>query len=55
MKIGVSAFAWTARFQPSHLNRLPKLKQMGIAGLEVPMLDPYELPVAKNSIWIRGQ
>jgi D-psicose/D-tagatose/L-ribulose 3-epimerase len=47
MKIGVSAFAWTARFQPSHLNLLPKLKQMGVAGLEVPMLDPHVLPVVE--------
>lgn len=45
MKLGVSAFAWTARFRLSHLHWLPKLKKLGIDGLEVPMLDPESLSV----------
>ena len=40
MKIGVSAFAWTAQFQPHHLDRLPILKEMGLEAVEIPMFDP---------------
>ncbi len=45
MKLGVSAFAWTAKFESSHLALLPSLKEMGIEGVEVPMFDPAALPI----------
>jgi D-psicose/D-tagatose/L-ribulose 3-epimerase len=45
MKIGVSAFAWTSRFEESHLRLLPALKKMGLDGVEIPMIDPEALPV----------
>jgi hypothetical protein len=35
MKIGISAFAWTARFEQSHLDLVPVVKSMGIDALEV--------------------
>jgi len=46
MKIGISAFAWTARFGLSHLKLLPRLKELGLDGLEVPMFDPAVLPTS---------
>lgn len=54
MKLGISAFAWTARFRPSHLSWLPELKKLGIDGLEVPMLDPASLPVAEIQAAFKG-
>jgi D-psicose/D-tagatose/L-ribulose 3-epimerase len=47
MKIGVSAFAWTADFKESHLEILPFLCDQGISALEIPMFDPARLPSAK--------
>ncbi|HTD55450.1 MAG TPA: sugar phosphate isomerase/epimerase family protein, partial [Silvibacterium sp.] len=47
MKIGISAFAWTAQFEPSHLDILPVVKSMGIDGVEIPMFDPAILPIQK--------
>jgi D-psicose/D-tagatose/L-ribulose 3-epimerase len=43
MKIGVSAFAWTTRFQPEHLRVIPSLRKHGIAGFEIPMFNPAEI------------
>ena len=43
MKIGVSAFAWTTQFGPSHLSIMPRLKEHGIDGFEIPMFDPAKL------------
>lgn len=47
MRIGVSAFAWTADFQESHLDVLPRLRDRGLTAFEVPMFDPVQLPAAK--------
>jgi D-psicose/D-tagatose/L-ribulose 3-epimerase len=44
MKIGISGFAWTARFERSHLDLLPFIKAMGLSAVEVPMFDPAALP-----------
>ena len=46
MKIGVSAFAWTASFTESHLRLLPQVRDYGFSAFEVPMFVPAELPVA---------
>jgi D-psicose/D-tagatose/L-ribulose 3-epimerase len=43
MKIGVSAFAWTTEFGPSHLDIIGKVKEHGIDGFEIPMFDPAKL------------
>lgn len=45
MKIGISAFAWTSDFGPSHLQLLPAVKRLGLAGVEIPMFDPASLPI----------
>lgn len=47
MKIGLSAFAWTAEIRPSHLELLPELKRLGVRGVELPMFDPRRLPVER--------
>jgi D-psicose/D-tagatose/L-ribulose 3-epimerase len=46
MKIGISAFAWTGRFDQSHLELLPAIKEIGLNVIEVPMFDPAMLPIA---------
>jgi D-psicose/D-tagatose/L-ribulose 3-epimerase len=43
MKIGVSAFAWTTEFGASHLHLLPKVRERGLDGFEIPMFDPANL------------
>jgi D-psicose/D-tagatose/L-ribulose 3-epimerase len=45
MKLGVSAFAWTARFGRSHLRLVPLIKEMGFSGFEIAMFDPADLAV----------
>jgi D-psicose/D-tagatose/L-ribulose 3-epimerase len=47
MRIGVSAFAWTADFNESHLEVLPLLREYGLSAFEVPMFDPSRLPAGK--------
>lgn len=53
MKIGVSTFAWTGRFEQRHLELFSLLQARRLAGdamvisvLEVPMFVPRDLPVA---------
>jgi D-psicose/D-tagatose/L-ribulose 3-epimerase len=46
MKLGVSAFAWTAKFDASHLRLVPLVKEMGFSGLEIAMFDPSDLAVS---------
>lgn len=46
MKIGVSAFAWTAEFRPDHLAIVPAVRAMGLSALEIPMFDPARLDAA---------
>jgi D-psicose/D-tagatose/L-ribulose 3-epimerase len=46
MKLGVSAFAWTASFGTEHLRLLPQVKEFGFDGLELPMFSPSDLPAA---------
>jgi sugar phosphate isomerase/epimerase len=43
MKIGVSAFAWTTKLSGVHLGLLPKVREQGLDGLEIPMFDPASL------------
>ena len=46
MKIGVSALAWTTQLNQSHLDLLPKLREQGLDGFEIPMFDPADLDAA---------
>jgi D-psicose/D-tagatose/L-ribulose 3-epimerase len=47
VKIGVSAFAWTADFGEAHLEILPRLRDRGLTAFEVPMFEPEKLPAGK--------
>ena len=47
MRIGVSAFAWTADFRESHLDVIPTLRHHGLTAFEIPMFDPTKLPATK--------
>jgi len=46
MRIGISAFAWTAKFTPSHLRILEEVKELGIEAIEIPMFEPSDLAVS---------
>jgi sugar phosphate isomerase/epimerase len=46
MKLGISAFAWTAKFTEGHLTLLGGLREHQFRGLEIPMFDPLALPAA---------
>jgi D-psicose/D-tagatose/L-ribulose 3-epimerase len=46
IKLGISAFAWTANFTPAHLKILSEVRGAGLDGFEVPMFDPRTLPLA---------
>ena len=43
MKLGVSAFAWTAQFEAQHLELLPVVRAMGLEALEIPLFKPAQL------------
>ena len=45
MKLDVSAFAVTANFRLAHLSILPQVRAYGLAGSEVPMFVPADLPI----------
>ncbi len=46
MKFGVSAFAWTASLNSSHLRFLPQIREYGFSAFEIPMFNPALLPVS---------
>ena len=46
MKFGVHAFLWTAAFDSSNLDLLPRVKDYGFDGLEIPLFHPAEFPAA---------
>jgi D-psicose/D-tagatose/L-ribulose 3-epimerase len=43
MKLGISAFAWTASFQKRHFDLLASLRKQGFSAIEIPMFDPSAL------------
>lgn len=43
MKLGVSAFAWTTEFTPSHLPLLDFAGRLGYDGFEIPVFDPSQV------------
>jgi D-psicose/D-tagatose/L-ribulose 3-epimerase len=47
MKLGVSAFAWTATFGVQHLPLIAKVREYGFQGFEIPMFVPSALPAAE--------
>ena len=47
MKIGVNMFIWTAEFTPAHLHLLPRIREAGFHGVEIPLFDPAGFPAAE--------
>lgn len=46
MKLGVNMFIWTAEFTPAHLHLLPRIREHGFDGVEIPLFDPRGFPAA---------
>ena len=47
MKIGINTFIWTANFDRSHLDLLPRIKSGGFDGVEVGVFDFSTFPDAE--------
>ena len=47
MKIGVSAFAWTTKLGQAHIGLIPKLREYGLDGFEIPMFNPADVPATE--------
>ena len=47
MKLGVSAFAWTAAFNEGHIPLIAQVREYGFESFEIPMFIPSALPVAQ--------
>jgi D-psicose/D-tagatose/L-ribulose 3-epimerase len=47
MKLGISGFAWTSRFDERYLRLATTVKELGFDGFEIAMFDPDTLPIAK--------
>jgi D-psicose/D-tagatose/L-ribulose 3-epimerase len=47
MKLGVNTFIWSAEFSRAQLLLLPRIKEHGFDGVEVPMFDPADFPAAE--------
>ncbi len=45
MRFGVNVFIWSASFDASLLPLLPSIKEWGFDGIEVPLINPGDLPV----------
>jgi D-psicose/D-tagatose/L-ribulose 3-epimerase len=47
MKLGVNMFIWTAEFTPAHVDLLPRIKEHGFDGVEIPLFDPAGFPATE--------
>jgi D-psicose/D-tagatose/L-ribulose 3-epimerase len=47
MKLGVNTFIWSAEFTRAQLDLLPRIREHGFDGVEVPMFDPAGFPAAE--------
>ena len=47
MKFGVTTYVWTLEFTPSHLALLPRIKEGGFDGVEIPFFHLKEFPAAE--------
>jgi D-psicose/D-tagatose/L-ribulose 3-epimerase len=47
MKLGISGFAWTSKFEERHLRLASVAKEMGFDGFEVAMFEPDDLPISQ--------
>jgi D-psicose/D-tagatose/L-ribulose 3-epimerase len=47
MKYGVNALIWTAAFETGHIPLLPRIREQGFDGVEIPIFHPASTPVAE--------
>src|SRR5579871_6067903 len=47
MKFGVTTYIWTLEFNLSHLALLPRIKEAGFDGVEMPLFRPKGFPAAE--------
>jgi D-psicose/D-tagatose/L-ribulose 3-epimerase len=47
MKLGVSGFAWSTKLSRRRLEELPRLREHGFDGFEIPVFDPADVPAAE--------
>jgi D-psicose/D-tagatose/L-ribulose 3-epimerase len=47
MKYGVNTFIWSEEFGPATLELLPRIKEAGFDGVQVPLFRPAEFPAAE--------
>jgi len=47
MKLGVNTFIWSAEFTRAQLDLLPRIREHGFDGVEVPMFDPAGFPASE--------
>jgi D-psicose/D-tagatose/L-ribulose 3-epimerase len=47
MKFGVTTYIWTLEFDVSHLALLPRIKEGGFDGVEIPLFRPQGFPAAE--------
>ena len=47
MKFGVNTFVWMAGVDDDLLKLLPSIKERGFVGVEMPLISPDQVPVAK--------
>jgi len=47
MKFGVTTYIWTLEFNLSHLSLLPRIKEGGFDGVEMPLFRPKGFPAAE--------
>jgi D-psicose/D-tagatose/L-ribulose 3-epimerase len=46
VRIGVNTFIWSSSFGPAQFALLPRLREAGFEGVEVPLFDPASFPAA---------
>src|SRR5205085_9123407 len=46
MKCGINTFLWTASFDASHLDLLPRIKEWGFDGIEIARFSFHDCPAA---------
>lgn len=46
MRFGANTLIWTMAFEPQHFDLLPRIKEAGLDGVEIPVFNPGAVPAA---------
>jgi D-psicose/D-tagatose/L-ribulose 3-epimerase len=47
MQFGINTFLWASTFEPEHVPRLEKVRDLGFNGVELPLFDPTQFAVSE--------